>query len=461
MNGAPAAPRQDGVAPAAPDGAALHELVRRLYPIARSITGPGVRASFDVLEEIVPLARRSTPTGTPVLDWHVPAEWHFREAWIEDAGGRRVVDAARHNLHVVNFSVAVDATLSRAELEPRLHTLPDRPHAIPYRTSYYAEDWGFCLEHRDLRALGEGPFRVRIDAERRPGRLDWAEVRIPGRSERELLVSTHVCHPSLANDNLSGMVLAARWAAERLAAAHRDGPPPLSWRFVFVPGTIGAITWLASLGETPPEVVGGLVLTGLGDRADYTWKATPAGDAWIDRVVGRALAERHGPEAPTGHRTIPFGPYGYDERQYTSPGYDWPVGRLTRGVHGTFPEYHTSDDDLDFVTPEGLAESLALLRAIGRAVDVDVVRESLNPRGEPQLGRRGLYAALGARTDPGAAQMAMLWLLNRANGRESLVDVAARSGIALETLHDTALELEGHGLLRSLHHAAEAPESGR
>ena len=270
-----------------------------------------------------------------------------------------------------------------------------------------------------------------------------------------MLVSTHVCHPSLANDNLSGMVLGAAWAAERLAARARGERSPLSWRFVFVPGTIGAISFLASLGDALPEVAGGLVITGLGDRADYTWKTTPAGDAWIDRTVGRTLAERHGPGAATGHATLAFGPYGYDERQYTSPGYDWPVGRLTRGVHGTFPEYHTSDDDLGFVTPEGLDESLGLLVAIGRAIDVDVRWRSLRPHGEPQLGRRGLYAALGARTDPGAAQMAMLWLLNRGGGRESLVDVAARSGIAIETLHETALVLESHDLLERAGHGAD------
>lgn len=448
------------------EGARLHQLVHRLYPLPRSIAGPGVRASFDVLDEIVPLTRRSVPTGTPVLDWTVPPEWHFRGARIEGPDGRTLVDAGERNLHVVNFSEGVDAVLTRAELEPHLHTLPDRPHAIPYRTNYYGPGWGFCLAHGALASLGDGPFRVVIDAERVPGALDWAEVVVPGASAREILVSTHVCHPSLANDNLSGMVLAATWAAERLAAcraarAAGTPPSPFTWRFVFVPGTIGAIAWLASLGDAPPDVAGGLVLTGLGDRADYTYKTTPDGNAWIDRVVGRVLAERHGTGAGsgtgsgTGHSTIPFGPYGYDERQYCSPGYDWPVGRLTRGVHGTFPEYHTSDDDLDFVTPGGLAESLDLLRAIGRAVDADVVRRSLAPHGEPQLGRRGLYGALGARASPGDAQMAMLWLLNRANGRESLVDVAARSGIAIDTLHDTAALLEGHGLLETVRHAAD------
>ena len=444
--------------PSPDEGSRLHELVRRLYPLPRSIAGPGVRATLDVLGEIAPLTRRSIPTGEPVLDWVAPPEWHFRDGFIAGPGGRRVVDAARCNLHVVNFSEGVDAVMTRAELEPHLHTLPDRPRSVPYRTNYYGPGWGFCLAHETLESLGDGPFRVVIDAERVPGALDWAELVVPGASEREILVSTHVCHPSLANDNLSGMVLAATFAAERLAALDAGAPPsPFTWRFVFVPGTIGAIAFLASLGDAVPDVAGGLVVTGLGDRADYTYKTTPDGDAWIDRVVRAVLAERHGPGAAgaSGHATMPFGPYGYDERQYCSPGYDWPVGRLTRGVHGTFPEYHTSDDDLDFVTPDGLAESLGLLRAIGRAIDVDVVRRSLAPRGEPQLGRRGLYDAIGARPSPGQAQMAMLWLLNRANGRESLVDVARRSGIGIDALHETALLLERHALLEPVRHAAD------
>ena len=434
--------------PSAPasSGPDLYRFVERLYPIMRSVTGPGVRRSLELLQEIVPLEVRAVATGTPVLDWTVPPEWHFRGAWIEGPGGRRVLDAAENHLHVVNFSEPVDATLDRAELEPHLHSLPDRPHAVPYRTVYYANDWGFCLSQTARDALGEGPFRVRIDAERVAGELNWGELYVPGASEREILVSTHVCHPNLANDNLSGMVLCAAWARQRLAIES-----PFSWRFLFVPGTIGAISWLDSLGGDVPDVVGALVLTGLGDESPFHWKSTPSGETWIDRLVRRTLAEH----VPDHHRILPFTPYGYDERQYCSPGFRFPAGRLTRAVHGTFPQYHTSDDDLSFVTAEGLGAASALLGSIGRAIDRDVVRESLCPYGEPQLGRRGLYDALGARGDPGAEQMAMLWLLHAGDGTQSLVDVAGRSGLSLDTLHEVATLLERNGLLRTVGHALD------
>ena len=419
-------------------GEALHALVRRLYPITRSITGPGVRETLEVLRERLPLEIRAVPSGSAVLDWEVPPEWHFHDAFIADARGRRLIDARRCNLHVVNFSTAVDRRLSRAELEPHLHSLPDDPEAIPYRTNYYARDWGFCLSERARQGLGDGPFHVRIDAEHREGVLNWGELVIPGETDAEILVSTHVCHPSLANDNLSGIALAAALAAERLR-----GRPRHTWRFVFVPGTIGAISWLARHRDAMPDIRAGLVLTGLGDDSDFTWKETPDGDAWIDRIVRRALHER----APGRHRILPFYPYGYDERQYTSPGFRLPVGRLTRAVHGTFREYHTDADDLEFVRPERLAESLELLRAIAAMIDRDARYRNLQPYGEPQLGRRGLYAGLGARRNPGELQMAMLWLLALGDGARSLLDVAERSDLPVALLHEAATALVEFDLL--------------
>lgn len=419
-------------------GEALHALVRRLYPITRSITGPGVRETLEVLRESVPLEIHAVPSGTAVLDWEVPPEWHFRDAFIADASGRRLIDARRCNLHVVSFSTAVDRQLSRAELEPHLHSLPDDPEAIPYRTSYYVRDWGFCLSERCRENLGDGPFHVRIDAEHREGVLNWGELVIPGESDAEILVSTHVCHPSLANDNLSGIVLAAALAAER-----RRERPRHTWRFLFVPGTIGAISWLARHRDAMPDIRAGLVLTGLGDGSDFTWKETPDGDAWIDRIVRRALHER----VPGRHRTLPFYPYGYDERQYTSPGFRLPVGRLSRAVHGTFPEYHTDADDLEFVRPERLAESLDVLREIAAMIDRDACYRNLQPFGEPQLGRRGLYAGVGARRNPGELQMAMLWLLALGDGARSLLDIAERSDLPMALLHEAAAALAASDLL--------------
>ncbi|MEE9320636.1 MAG: DUF4910 domain-containing protein [Granulosicoccus sp.] len=426
------------------NGRTLHQLLARLFPLARSITGPGVRETLRQLQAIAPLEIKAVPSGAQVLDWEVPEEWHFRNAWIADNTGKRIIDAANTNLHVVNFSTAVDKHLSLQELKPHLHSLPDRPEAIPYRTSYYERQWAFCLAHQTVLALengdfGNGPFHVHIDTEHLRGELNWGELVIPGKSSDEILVSTHVCHPSLANDNLSGLVLAAALAAERLQQKN-----PHTWRFLFVPGTIGAISWLAANQATMPNIVGGLVLTGLGDDSPFTWKDTRQGDAWIDRIVMQVLREQQ----PGQHSRLPFGPYGYDERQYASPGFKLPVGRLTRAVHGTFPEYHTSDDNLDFVTPECLEESLNLLKSIATLIDTDGFYQNLAPYGEPQLGQRGLYGKIGAQRDPGQMQMAMLWMLNQSDGFNSLLDIAEKSAVNSETLHHAACMLEQHKLLK-------------
>lgn len=426
-------------------GEYLHRIIAELYPVMRSITGPGVRASLQKLQDLAPVVIHEVPSGSAVLDWTVPDEWHFKEAWIEDLNGRRWVDSADSNLHVVNFSIPVNAELSREDLLPHLHTLPEQPSRIPYRTTYYAEQWGFCLSQQTLDEMGPGPFKVCIDAQRKPGVLNYGELYIPGNRQQEILVSTHICHPQLANDNLSGMVLAAA-----LARYLAEGTPELSWRFVFVPGTIGAISWLARNQSAMPEIVGGLVITGLGDDSDFHWKETRDGAQWIDRLVSQTLSE----SVPHKHHRLPFSPYGYDERQYCSPGFKLPVGRLSRAVHGTFPEYHSSGDNLDFVTPAGLDESLDLLKKIAHAANNDIIYQNLSPHGEPQLGRRGLYSALGANTDPGKMQMCLLWLLNQSDGQTPLSVIAEKSGITMQELDDAARLLQHHQLLSPVRHAS-------
>ena len=449
-------------------GDELYAVIERLYPIMRSITGQGVRDSLAILAESIDLQVHAVASGEPVLDWSVPDEWVFHEARVDDAAGNRVLDTADSTLHVVNYSTGFDGTVSRDELLAHVHTLPEQPDAIPYRTSYYHRDWGLCMRHRQIETLDEGPFRVHVDATHRPGVLNYGEYVIPGTSGREILVSTHICHPSLANDNLSGMVLAAAWA-QALSGRSRTAPhaqgatvgteptgvarPHFTWRFVFVPGTIGAITWLARHREAMPDVAAGLVITGLGDDARFTWKRTLEGDAWVDRVVQACLQARH----PDGFDVIPFGPYGYDERQYASPGFALPTGRLTRGVHGTFPEYHTSNDDLAFVEPARLVESLELLLSIGHALEHDVVYRNLAPFGEPQLGRRGLYGSLGALSTQSDAQMAMLWLLNQSDGERSLTEIAAKAGQSPMALAEMAALLTRHELLRPIRHAGDDP----
>src|SRR5438105_114494 len=423
----------------APDGlgAQIHALITRLFPICRSITGDGVRSTLRILSEVAPLEGREVPSGTQVLDWNVPREWNVREAWIEGPAGDRIVDLRSSSLHLVSYSVPIRARMPLSKLRPHLHSLPDRPDWIPYRTSYYEEGWGFCLPHRQLLALPEGDYEVCIDSTLGPGHLTYGELLLPGETEEEILVSAHVCHPSLADDNLSGVVIAA-FLARHLASRPRRR---LSVRFLFAPGTVGAITWLAHNREGVRRMRHGLTLTCLGDRHPFTYKRTVSGNADIDRAVALVLAR-----SGLAHQLIDFFPYGYDERQFNSPGFRLPVGSLMRGRHGEFPEYHSSADDLSFVSPERLAESFCVLASLIQVLDGNRRYKNLAPFGEPQLGRRGLYRPLGGIGIPDL-QLAMLWVLNLSDGEHSLLDVAERSRLPFDTLAVAADLLLQHELL--------------
>ncbi|MER7800351.1 MULTISPECIES: DUF4910 domain-containing protein [Streptomyces] len=420
-------------------GERMHALVERLYPLCRSITGDGVRDTLAIVDEYVPLRVHEVPTGTRVLDWTVPQEWNVRDAYIADADGRRVVDFAASSLHVLGYSVPVSATMTLAELRPHLHTLPDRPAWVPYRTSYYERAWGFCLAQDTLDAMPEGEYEVRIDSTLADGHLTYAEHVVPGQVTDEVIVSCHVCHPSLANDNLAGVAVAA-FLARELA----ERTPYYTYRFIFAPGTIGAITWLARNAERVERVRHGLVLACAGDRGDLTYKRSRRGDADIDRVMRHVLSASQRP-----HRITEFTPYGYDERQYCSPGFDLGVGSLTRTPYAGYPEYHTSADNPDFVSPRAMEDTLAVCREAFAVLDRDRRYVNLSPYGEPQLGRRGLYDSLGGRSDAKQAQMAMLWVLSLADGEHGLLDVAERSGLPFETVADAAEALHAAGLLKA------------
>jgi aminopeptidase-like protein len=419
-------------------GREMYALVEELYPICRSITGDGVRRTLDILRKTVPVHVHEVPSGTPVFDWTVPREWNVRDAWVAGPDGRRVIDFQRSNLHVVGYSTPVRARMPLAELRPRLFTRPDLPDAVPYRTSYYNETWGFCLSQRQLDALPDGQYEVVIDATLGPGSLTYGEVFVPGATEDEVVVTCHVCHPSLANDNLSGIAVAAA------LARHLSGLPlRYSYRFLFIPGTIGSITWLARNEDRVARVRHGLVLAGVGDAGGFTPKRSRQGDAGIDRAVAHVL--RHA-EAP--HALVDFTPYGYDERQFCSPGFDLPVGCLMRTPHGQYPEYHTSADDLDFVGPTALGESFRTCLEVVDVLEHNVTYVSRNPKCEPQLGKRGLYRALGGELDRASREMAMLWVLNQADGKRSLLDVADRAGLRFEHVRAAADVLAEHELLR-------------
>lgn len=419
-------------------GKEMHALVERLYPLCRSITGDGVRATLDIVGEYVPLQVHEVPTGTRVLDWTVPQEWNIRDAYIADATGRRVVDFAASSLHVLGYSVPVSATMPLSELRDHLHTLPEHPSWVPYRTSYYKPAWGFCLAQETLDALPDGEYEVCVDSTLADGHLTYAEHVVPGQVADEVIVSCHVCHPSLANDNLAGIAVAVF-----LARALAERTPYYTYRFIFAPGTIGAITWLARNAERVRERVRhGLVLACAGDRGPLTYKRSRRGDAGIDRVMRHVLTASGRP-----HGITEFTPYGYDERQYCSPGFDLGVGSLSRTPYARYPEYHTSADNPDFVSPDAMEDTLAVCREAFAVLDRDRRYVNLSPYGEPQLGRRGLYDSLGGRSDAKQTEMAMLWVLSLSDGEHSLLDVAERSGLPFDAVADAADALRGAELI--------------
>jgi aminopeptidase-like protein len=415
----------------------MHALAARLFALPRSLTGDGVRATLAALGELVPLTVVEVPTGTPVLDWTVPKEWNLRRAVLRGPGGEIVADTARRNLEVVGYSVPVRGRFPLAELRPRLHSLPDKPDLVPYRTSYWQESWGFCLPHRVLAALPDGEYEVEIDTTLADGHLTYGELLLPGASPAEILVSCHVCHPALANDNLSGLAVSA-FLARELAGRERRW----SWRFLWAPGTIGAIAWLARNEAVTARIRAGLVAANLGDPGAFHYKRSRRGDTEIDRAVEIALRDLGVP-----HALEEFVPFGYDERQYCSPGFDLPVGLLSRTSWGRFPEYHTSADDLDFIRPEALAGSLAVYRAVAGVLEGNRRFRNLSPKGEPQLGRRGLYRALGGDDRGRERELALLWVLNQSDGGPDLLAIARRSGLPFERLREAAAALAAAGLI--------------
>jgi aminopeptidase-like protein len=419
-------------------GERMYALAKRLFPICRSITGPGLRETLGILGEGAPLGLTEVPSGTPVFDWTVPKEWIIREAWIKGPDGSKVVDFGENNLHVVGYSTPVKARMSLAELRPRLHSLPDQPGRIPFRSSYYKEDWGFCLTNDRLRSLPEGEYEVRIDSELKDGSLTYGEWLLPGASEDEVLIFAHACHPSLANDNLSGLGVAAE-----LAGMLRRCERKLTYRFLFAPTVIGPITWLALNEAKAGRIRHGLVLALLGDAGHPTYKRSRRGNAPIDRAMAHVLARRGGP-----HVVKDFSPYGYDERQFCSPGFDLPVGCFMRSPNGTFPEYHNSGDDLGFLKPESLADSLRCCAQAISVLEGDGLYLNQNPKCEPRLGKRGIYDGLKGKPNLGDTEMALLWVLNYCDGKHTLSEIAERAGMAFAAIRKAADILESCGLLK-------------
>lgn len=426
------------VEPRAPStGTQMHDFIAGLYPLCRSITGNGTLETLKLIRERIPIVISKIPTGIRVYDWEIPNEWNITDAYVKDSSGAKIIDFRKSNLHVVNYSVPVHRTMSRQELCAHLHTLPEHPDWIPYKTSYYQEDWGFCLSYNQYKMLKDEMFEVCIDSSLNPGHLSYGELLIRGQTLDEVLISTHICHPSLCNDNLSGIAVATFLAQHLLKTK-----PRYTYRFLFIPGTIGAITWLSLNELQSRRIKHGLVASLLGSQGSFVYKKSRRGNAEIDQVVEYVLRKH---DAKNEIRE--FSPYGYDERQYCSPGFNLAVGCLTRTPYGEFPEYHTSADDLDFVKADALEESLQLYSEVIRTLEANVYYNNLSPKCEPRLGSHGLYEKTGGSRNVNTQQLALLWVLNLSDGKHSLLDIAKKSALEFDAVRNAALQLQKVRLL--------------
>lgn len=415
-----------------------HELARELFPICRSLTGPGVRETLAHLKALLPdLTVHEVASGTPAFDWVVPNEWTIRDAYIADESGARIVDFRSHNLHIVGYSEPVDIWVDLEELDKHLYSLPDQPTAIPYVTSYYSRRWGFCLPHEQRASLKPGKYHVVVDADLKPGVLNYGELIIPGETKEEIFISTYICHPSMANNELSGPVVAtalALWASSLERKKY-------TYRFVFIPETIGSIVYLSrNISHLKSHVVAGFNISCIGDDRAYSYLPSRNGNTLSDKAALHVLK----------HLAPDFARYtwldrGSDERQYCAPGVDLPMATITRSKYGAYPEYHTSLDDLTLVTPTGLAGGFEALKKAIEAVEHNA-KFKVSVFGEPQLGRRGLYPTVSARGSADAVR-GMMNLISYCDGEQSLLEIADVIGVPIWDVVKLAKPLIENGLL--------------
>ena len=415
----------------------MYQLMSFLYPICRSITGDGLRKTLHIIQQYIPLVLHEIPSGTQVFDWKIPKEWNIRDAFIKNSQGEKIINFHESNLHVVNYSINIHEKMPLQDLKGHLFTLDDHPDWIPYRTSYYKDNWGFCLSHNQLLQLKDEEYEVCIDSSLDNGYLTYGEYYIRGKKTDEIIISCHTCHPSLCNDNISGIVLVT-FLAKHLSKIS----PSYSYRFLLIPGTIGSITWLALNEANVDKIKHGLVVTCVGDPGKSHYKKSRQGNAEIDKAVTYVLKN-----SGQDYEIMEFSPYGYDERQFCSPGFNLPVGCFMRSPHGTYPQYHTSADNLELVQPQYLADSLSKMLSVLDIIENNKKYLNQNPKCEPQLGKRGLYSAIGGQTDTKKSEMAMLWVLNLSDGNHTLLEISEKSGIEFDVIKKTADTLLQFNLL--------------
>lgn len=418
-------------------GYEMYQLIEKLFPICRSITGNGVRETLEIIKHQIPLEIHEIPSGTDVYDWTIPKEWNIIDAYIENSSGEKIVDFKKSNLHVLSYSIPIDKKITLVELKEHIFTLPEHPDWIPYRTSYYEENWGFCLPFNQFKELKEDTYHVVIDSTLENGSLTYGEFFLKGEKEDEILLSCYVCHPSMCNDNLSGVSLLT-YLSKILINVNLK----YSYRFLFIPETIGAITWLCFNEKNLANIKHGLVATCLGDKGKSTYKKSRRGNAMIDKIVQKVLEESREP-----YDIMDFNPLGSDERQFCSPGFDLPIGSLMRSPYYEYSEYHTSADDLNCVGSDYLENTLKKYLKTIYIIENNETFTSLNPKGEPQLGKRGLYNKIGASNIHPLNKKAIAWVLNLTDGKNSILDISNRSGIDFVTIKKIADNLQKKGLL--------------
>lgn len=415
----------------------LIELIEQLYPICRSITGEGVRKTLNIIKDHVScLEIKSSNSLTNVFDWTIPPEWNINEAWIKNAKGEKIIDFANNNLHVVSYSIPVhEKSIKLIDFKEKLHYIEDMPEAIPYRTTYYNEDWGFCLDHNTFKKIEEDEdeyYEIFIDScHKSNGVMNWGEITIEGKSNKQILISTYLCHPSMCNDNLSGVAVATELA--KYLKSRKDNF--YTYKIIFIPETIGAINWLSKNKNQVSSIEAGFILTCVGDQNNINVKSPRNKNCLTNKVINFLARSR------SDINLLDYFPMGSDERQYCSPGFNLPISTIMRSLPGTFKEYHTSLDNLNFISEENLQGTLQFCKDIINTIELNFIFKNKIMFCEPQLGKRGLYRSFGGQKFNSKEHEAIKWLLNLSDGKNDLIDISLKSKIKIETLHKVSTKL--------------------